>query len=111
MRSARRYANRLLLRPPVPSRYPLLRVQDILEAISRIQRYTAGMSLETFSADDKTTDAVIRNFIVVPPQRGQRGQRGGIAPVSSQRSTTTSSAKHLTRARLPCSSSTFWLRA
>ena len=57
----------------MPSRDPLLRVQDILEAISRIQRYTAGMSLETFSADDKTIDAVIRNFIIIGEAAGQVG--------------------------------------
>jgi hypothetical protein len=39
----------------VPSRDPLLRIQDILEAITKIQRYTDGMTLEVFSADEKTS--------------------------------------------------------
>lgn len=28
-------------------------------------RYTAGMSFEEFAADDRTVDAVIRNFLVI----------------------------------------------
>jgi uncharacterized protein with HEPN domain len=39
----------------------MLRIEDILEAIERIMRYTAGMTWETFSADDKTIHAVVRN--------------------------------------------------
>lgn len=42
-----------------------LRIDDILEAIERIAQYTAGMTRETFSADDKTLDAVIRNIEVI----------------------------------------------
>ena len=47
------------------SRDPLLRIQDILDAIAKIQRYTQGMTLDVFSADEKTVDAVIRNFIII----------------------------------------------
>jgi len=55
----------------VPSRDPLLRIQDILDAIAKIQRYTRGMTLETFSSDEKTIDAVVRNFIVIGEAAGQ----------------------------------------
>ena len=34
-------------------------LEDILEAVTKIGRYTEGMSFETFSEDDKTTDAVV----------------------------------------------------
>jgi uncharacterized protein with HEPN domain len=41
------------------------RVQDILIAIQRIQRYTAGLSFEAFSKDEKTVDAVVRNLSII----------------------------------------------
>ena len=58
----------------MPSRDPLLRIQDILEAIAKIQRYTRGMTLESFSADEKTVDAVIRNFIIIGEAASQISQ-------------------------------------
>lgn len=42
-----------------------LLVSDILESIEKIQKYTYGLSFETFTADDKTVDAVIRNFEII----------------------------------------------
>lgn len=42
-----------------------LRIQDMLEAIERIQDYTAGMNAVDFCADRKTIDAVIRNLEVI----------------------------------------------
>jgi uncharacterized protein with HEPN domain len=42
-----------------------LRIEDILEAIGRITHYTDGMTWETFNADQKTLDAVIRNIEVI----------------------------------------------
>jgi uncharacterized protein with HEPN domain len=42
-----------------------LRVSDILEAITTIQDYTAGMDLKGFVEDRKTVDAVIRNFMII----------------------------------------------
>jgi uncharacterized protein with HEPN domain len=39
--------------------------QHILEAIEKIMRYTAGMTYEQFAADERTIDAVIRNFLVI----------------------------------------------
>ena len=38
---------------------------DILYALRKIDKYVNGMSLEQFRLDDKTQDAVIRNFSVV----------------------------------------------
>jgi uncharacterized protein with HEPN domain len=40
-------------------------LNDIIDAIARIEEYTTGSSLETFKADRKTTDAVIRNLEVI----------------------------------------------
>lgn len=42
-----------------------LLIEDILDAARKIERYTAGMSFEQFVADEKTVDAVIRNFEVI----------------------------------------------
>jgi len=40
-------------------------LDDIVEAIEKIQRYTKGIGFSEFSQDDKTIDAVIRNFEVI----------------------------------------------
>ncbi len=42
-----------------------LYLDDILEAIDKIEKYTEGLSFEQFRTDDKTIDAVIRNFAVI----------------------------------------------
>jgi uncharacterized protein with HEPN domain len=42
-----------------------VRIEDILEAIERIRRYTSGMTEVQFVADDRTVDAVIRNLEIV----------------------------------------------
>jgi len=42
-----------------------LYLEDIVEAIGRIQRYTAGQSFPQFSEDEKTVDAVVRNLEVI----------------------------------------------
>jgi len=41
------------------------RVQDILDAISEIQKFTHGMSYETFKEDTKAIRAVEMNFIII----------------------------------------------
>ena len=41
------------------------RIQDILDAVRSVQKYTAGMTYQEFIADRKTVDAVIRNFIII----------------------------------------------
>ena len=41
------------------------RLQDITEAIAKIDRYTRGMPADAFRADEKTVDAVVRNLVVI----------------------------------------------
>jgi len=41
------------------------RVGDIMAAIEKIQDYVEGMDFGTFQKDSKTSDAVIRNFIII----------------------------------------------
>ena len=41
------------------------RIEHIVEAIAKIHRYTADMTFEQFAADERTVDAVIRNFLVI----------------------------------------------
>ena len=40
-------------------------VDDICEAVEKIERYTAGMDYEEFVDDERTVDAVLRNFEVI----------------------------------------------
>lgn len=40
-------------------------IDDILEALGKIERYTRGLSFEWISQDSKTVDAVIRNFEII----------------------------------------------
>lgn len=40
-------------------------LQDILEAISKIRQFTAGLDLSAFSQDAKTLDAVVRNLEII----------------------------------------------
>lgn len=40
-------------------------LSDILEAITRVERYTAGLSFEEFRSDDMVVDAVTRNLEVI----------------------------------------------
>jgi uncharacterized protein with HEPN domain len=42
-----------------------LLAEDILDSIRKINVYTEGMSKEEFLKDDKTIDAVIRNFEII----------------------------------------------
>jgi len=47
------------------SRKLALYSQDILEAASRIQRYTKGLTYAEFSQNKLVVDATIRNFLVI----------------------------------------------
>ncbi len=38
---------------------------DILESIDKIKRYTQDMSFEQFRGDEKSIDAVVRNFEII----------------------------------------------
>ncbi len=40
-------------------------LEDILEAVARIRRYTRGLSREAFADDERTLDAVVRNLEVI----------------------------------------------
>lgn len=40
-------------------------LDDILDAVEKIERYTETMDYEQFVADEKTVDAVLRNFEVI----------------------------------------------
>ena len=46
-------------------REPILLLQDIAESIEKIKSYTEGMTFELFDNDNKTIDAVIRNFEII----------------------------------------------
>jgi uncharacterized protein with HEPN domain len=46
-------------------REPFLLIQDMLESIQKIKSYTLGMTWQDFQNDDKTIDAVIRNFEII----------------------------------------------
>ena len=39
-----------------------LLVEDIWESIEKIERYTEGMTQDSFQSDEKTTDAVLCNL-------------------------------------------------
>ena len=49
----------------MPLREWRLRIEDILEAAARVQRYVAGKDLATFVSDDLTLDAVSRCFGII----------------------------------------------
>jgi len=40
-------------------------LEDIVQAAQKIHRYISGLSLQTFSDDEKTVDAVVRNLEVI----------------------------------------------
>ena len=43
---------------------PLL-IEDIREAIEKIERYVAGLNHDAFVKDDKTIDSVVRNLEII----------------------------------------------
>jgi uncharacterized protein with HEPN domain len=49
----------------MPPRNWAFRIQDILEAIAKIQRYVSGVNFATFENDEEITDAVIHNLTVI----------------------------------------------
>ena len=49
----------------MPPREWRLRVQDIIEAVEKIGRYTDGLSAELFRADERTVEAVLWNFTII----------------------------------------------
>ena len=49
----------------MPPREWRLRIEDVLDAIAKIERYVQGLTFEEFQADEKTIDAVVRNLEVI----------------------------------------------
>lgn len=49
----------------MPPRNWKMRIQDILDSIAAIREYTTGTDFESFLADRKTMDAVVRNFTII----------------------------------------------
>ena len=43
----------------------LLLLEDMLESASKIKKYTNGLDNDSFMNDEKTIDAVIRNFEII----------------------------------------------
>ncbi len=46
-------------------RVPQLFIEDIVEAAKKIKKFTKNLSFEEFTQDEKTVDAVIRNFEII----------------------------------------------
>jgi hypothetical protein len=40
-------------------------IEDIFDSIEKIERYVEGMDFDSFTADGKTVDAVIRNIEII----------------------------------------------
>jgi uncharacterized protein with HEPN domain len=49
----------------MPKRDDRLLLQDIIEAGNKIMKFTTGLSYDEFKNDEKTIDAVLRNFEVI----------------------------------------------
>jgi len=58
--SSHAFRSPLRASPFVPSKDPIQRFEDILSNIAMIEAFTAGMNLEGFAADLKTSKAVER---------------------------------------------------
>lgn len=43
---------------------PLL-IEDIWEAVEKIERYVSGLNRDAFVKDDKTVDSVVRNLEII----------------------------------------------
>ena len=49
----------------MPPRDWRLRVRDVLRAVERIQRFTRGLTQETFAADERTVAAVSYELVLI----------------------------------------------
>jgi len=43
-----------------------LYVEDVLECVRKVEKYTDGMDFASFKEDDKTIDAVVKNLVSIP---------------------------------------------
>lgn len=46
-------------------RETLLLLDDMLQSAQKIKQYTEGLDFDSFVSDDKTKDAVVRNFEII----------------------------------------------
>lgn len=51
-------------------RLPSLLIEDIIESGKKIMSYTSGLTFEQFLEDEKTVDAVVRNFEIIGEASG-----------------------------------------
>jgi uncharacterized protein with HEPN domain len=58
----------------VPSSDPVQRFHDILDNIARIERFTAGMELETFSEDEAKIFAVKHALLIISEAAAKLGE-------------------------------------
>ena len=49
----------------MPPRDWAFRIQDILDAIAKIERFCAGVDFQGFAGDDELIDAVVHNLTVI----------------------------------------------
>lgn len=49
----------------MPRRDWKFRIQDILDAVTTVEKYIQGMEFNTFIEDRRTVDAVVRNLIII----------------------------------------------
>ena len=56
-------------------RNDILLLQDIYDAGAKILKYTGGLSFEDFINDEKTIDAVIRNFEIIGEASGRLSEQ------------------------------------
>jgi len=49
----------------MPKRSEILLLKDIIQGIENILEYTEDMSFEDFNNDNKTKDALVRNFEII----------------------------------------------
>jgi len=49
----------------MPKRSTYLLLNDMIESAEKIFKYTENMTFEQFEADEKTIDAVVRNFEII----------------------------------------------
>ena len=52
----------------------LLLIEDMLESAQKIKRYTNELDFKAFHADEKTVDAVVRNFEIIGEAANRLGQ-------------------------------------
>ena len=50
-------------------------IEDIIDAIEKIEQYGSGMELAAFCQDEKTRDAIVRKFIVIGEAAGHVPRR------------------------------------